>query len=84
MDVADCSNAARHLASQGKADPSRLCIDGGSAGGFTTLACLAFTDAFSAGASLYGVADLALLAAHTHKFEARAANGRPFTNKMHF
>jgi hypothetical protein len=29
-------------ASQGLADPQRLCIDGGSAGGYTTLACLAF------------------------------------------
>lgn len=42
VDVADCSNAAKHLAKQGKADEKRLCIDGGSAGGYTTLACLAF------------------------------------------
>ena len=42
VDVADCSNAAKHLAKQGKADPKKLCIDGGSAGGYTTLACLAF------------------------------------------
>lgn len=27
---------------QGLVDPQRLCIDGGSAGGYTTLACLAF------------------------------------------
>lgn len=40
-----------------------MCISGGSAGGYTTLACLAFRDVFSAGASLYGVADLGLLAA---------------------
>lgn len=42
VDVADCSNAAKHLAKAGKADEKRLCIDGGSAGGYTTLACLAF------------------------------------------
>ena len=29
------------------------------------------SDVFSAGASLYGVADTELLAAHTHKFESR-------------
>ena len=44
---------------------------GGSAGGFTTLAALAFTDGFAAGASHFGVADLELLARDTHKFESR-------------
>lgn len=39
----------------GKADEKRLCITGGSAGGYTTLAALAFRDTFKAGASLYGV-----------------------------
>ena len=32
----------RYLAGQGRADPKRLCISGGSAGGYTTLAALAF------------------------------------------
>ena len=70
-DVDDCVAAAQYLAVQGKADPDRLLITGGSAGGYTTLAALAFRDAFSGGASYYGVADVALLAAHTHKFESR-------------
>lgn len=39
----------------GKVDAERLCITGGSAGGYTTLAALAFRDTFKAGASLYGV-----------------------------
>lgn len=39
----------------GKVDGERLCIMGRSAGGYTTLACLAFKDVFKAGASLYGV-----------------------------
>lgn len=39
----------------GKADGERLCITGGSAGGYTTLAALAFKKTFKAGASLYGV-----------------------------
>lgn len=70
-DVNDCCAAARYLADQGLVDGSRLCIDGGSAGGYTTLAVLAFRDVFSAGASHYGVADAELLAQHTHKFESR-------------
>jgi dipeptidyl aminopeptidase/acylaminoacyl peptidase len=44
---------------------------GGSAGGFTTLACLTGTDTFAAGPSYYGVADLEALARETHKFESR-------------
>ena len=52
-------------------DPERLAIRGGSAGGFTTLAALAFHDTFAAGVSKYGVADLAVLAQETHKFESR-------------
>lgn len=42
----------------GKVDGDRLCITGGSAGGYTTLAALAFRDVFKAGASLYGVSSL--------------------------
>lgn len=38
-------------------DGQRLCIAGDSAGGYTTLAALAFKDMFKAGASLYGVSD---------------------------
>ncbi|KAF6265687.1 Alpha/Beta hydrolase protein [Scenedesmus sp. NREL 46B-D3] len=70
-DVDDCCAAARYLADEGLVDGSRLCIDGGSAGGYTTLAALAFRDVFNAGASHYGVADAELLAQHTHKFESR-------------
>jgi len=71
VDVDDAVAAAEYLASIGEADGRRLAISGGSAGGYTTLAALAFRDTFSAGASYYGVADVALLAADTHKFEAR-------------
>ncbi|HJR24971.1 MAG TPA: prolyl oligopeptidase family serine peptidase [Acidimicrobiales bacterium] len=74
-DVEDCVAVARHLADRGLVDPDRLLIRGGSAGGFTTLAALAFHDVFAAGASHYGVADLGLLAAETHKFEARYLDG---------
>ncbi|HKY16959.1 MAG TPA: prolyl oligopeptidase family serine peptidase, partial [Microthrixaceae bacterium] len=70
-DIEDVEAAARFLASSGRADPERLLIRGGSAGGFTVLAALTFTDTFAAGASLYGIADLAVLARDTHKFESR-------------
>ncbi|HZU71700.1 MAG TPA: prolyl oligopeptidase family serine peptidase [Acidimicrobiales bacterium] len=71
IDVDDCVNAAGYLAERGEVDGNRLAIRGGSAGGYTTLASLAFRDVFAVGASLYGVADLARLAEDTHKFEAR-------------
>jgi len=50
VDVDDCCNAALHLVSQGEADGDRLAIDGGSAGGYTTLAALTFKEVFNAGA----------------------------------
>ena len=71
VDVEDAAAAAQYLADQGMVDRNRLAIDGGSAGGYTTLACLAFTDVFTAGCSLYGVASLEALAGDTHKFESR-------------
>ncbi len=71
VDVDDCVNAARYLVERGLADGGRLAIDGGSAGGFTTLAVLTFRNVFHAGASHYGVSDLEALAKDTHKFESR-------------
>jgi dipeptidyl aminopeptidase/acylaminoacyl peptidase len=62
---------ARFLVQRGDVDGRRLIIRGGSAGGYTTLCALTFTDAFHCGASLYGIGDLETLAADTHKFEAR-------------
>jgi len=71
VDVEDCSAAAKYLVERGLVDGARLAIRGGSAGGFTTLAALTSSTLFRAGASLYGVADLVLLAKDTHKFESR-------------
>ena len=71
VDVDDCCNAALYLVKEGLADPNRLAIRGGSAGGYTTLACLAFREVFKAGASHFGVSDLEALAKETHKFESR-------------
>lgn len=71
VDVDDCVNGARFLAEQGLVDGNRLAITGGSAGGYTVLCALAFRDVFKAGASHYGVSDLAALEIDTHKFESR-------------
>jgi len=71
VDVEDAVACATWLAQQGLADPDRLIIRGGSAGGYTTLAAHAFHDIFAAGASYYGVSDLEALARDTHKFESR-------------
>ncbi|MFV1963453.1 MAG: alpha/beta hydrolase family protein, partial [Acidimicrobiia bacterium] len=70
-DLDDCVSAALYLVDQGLADVERLAIRGGSAGGYTTLCALTFSDVFSAGASYFGVGDLAALATETHKFESR-------------
>jgi dipeptidyl aminopeptidase/acylaminoacyl peptidase len=70
VDLWDCVNAARYLVEQGEADPERLLITGGSAGGYTTICALTFTDDFAAGTSYFGLADLEQFAGgETHKFE---------------
>ena len=75
-DVDDCVAAARYLVARGDADPARLVIRGGSAGGYTALAALAFQpDVFAAGISLFGIADLALIHQDGHKFESRYDEG---------
>ncbi|MEA3503521.1 MAG: prolyl oligopeptidase family serine peptidase [Actinomycetota bacterium] len=71
VDVDDAVAAAEYLASVGEVDGERLAISGGSAGGYTTLAALAFRDSFSAGASYFGVADIEMLVGDSHKFESR-------------
>ena len=75
VDVADVIAAATAMARAGRADPPRIVIHGASAGGFTVLAALASSDVFAAGASFYGVADLAVLAQEAHKFESRYMDG---------
>jgi dipeptidyl aminopeptidase/acylaminoacyl peptidase len=71
VDVEDAVGGAKAMVAAGKADPARLIIRGGSAGGYTTLAALTFFDTFKAGASYYGISDLEVLQQDTHKFEAR-------------
>jgi dipeptidyl aminopeptidase/acylaminoacyl peptidase len=72
VDVDDCCNGALYLVEKGLVDRNRLAIRGGSAGGYTTLACLTFrNDVFKAGASHYGISELEFFATDTHKFESR-------------
>jgi len=72
VDVDDMVAAARFLVERGSADPRRVVIRGGSAGGYTALAALTFRPGvFTAGASYYGICDIEVLARDTHKFESR-------------
>jgi len=75
VDIDDVCAGAKYLVDQGLADPKRLAIDGGSAGGYTTLGALAFKDVFTAGCSMYGIGELTALAEDTHKFESRYLDG---------
>ncbi|AOR31160.1 acyl-peptide hydrolase [Streptomyces fodineus] len=72
VDVEDCAAVARALAEEGTADPHRLAIRGGSAGGWTAAASLTSTDVYACGTILYPVLDLATWGpGETHDFESR-------------
>ena len=70
-DVSDVCDAALAVVELGLANANQLIIKGSSAGGYTVLAALTFENTFHAGASYYGISDLATLVSDTHKFEAR-------------
>ncbi len=75
VDVEDTVAAVQGLADAGLADPARLAIEGGSAGGWTVLAALTSSDVFACGASYYGVAELEMFVSETHDFESRYIDG---------
>ena len=71
VDVEDCRSGAEAMVARGLADPARLIVMGGSAGGYTALRSLQVHPGFyRAGVSLYGISNLFTLASGTHKFEA--------------
>ena len=70
-DVEDTTNLVHHLAENNLVDAERCIIRGSSAGGYTVLAALTFTETFKAGASYYGIGNLETLARDTHKFESQ-------------
>ncbi len=71
VDVDDCVNGARYLVKKGEVDGDRVAIEGGSAGGYTTMCALTFRSFFRAGASYFGISDLETFVKDTHKFESR-------------
>ena len=75
VDVEDTVAVMRGLVAEGVADPQRLAIEGGSAGGWTVLSALTGTDVFACGVSYFGVAELVQFAADTHDFESRYLDG---------
>jgi dipeptidyl aminopeptidase/acylaminoacyl peptidase len=76
VDVEDCAAVAGTLAEEGIADPARLAIRGGSAGGWTAAASLATTDLYACGTVSYPVLDLMAWATDgTHDFESRYLDG---------
>jgi len=70
VDVEDAVAVLRYAAEKKLVDPKRAAIMGASAGGFTTLAALAFSDVFSAGVNNFGISDLTTFICDTHKFES--------------
>lgn len=68
-DVEDLIAAAENLIEEQLADPTRLIIEGGSAGGYTALMALVKSDLFCGASVNYPVTDLGQLLKITHKFE---------------
>ena len=76
VDVLDCAYVANALAAEGTADPRRLAIRGGSAGGFTTAAALTSETSFCCGTAMFpGIDLLAFAGGETHDFESRYLDG---------
>ena len=73
VDVEDCAAVVRGLVAEGAADPARLAIRGGSAGGWTSAAALTSSDTYACGTVLYPILDLTGWAAdgETHDFESQ-------------
>ena len=70
VDVEDAVGGAQALVEQGLADPKKLVIMGGSAGGYTVLNSLVHKPGFfKVGIANYAVSNLFTLDMDTHKFE---------------
>lgn len=72
VDVEDAVGGAQALVDQKLADPGKLIIKGGSAGGYTVWnALIRYPGRFKAGLCSFGVSNLFTIAMDTHKFEER-------------
>ncbi|XLX38664.1 alpha/beta hydrolase family protein [Ectopseudomonas mendocina] len=69
LEVEDIRVTIDALAADGRIDPQRVFVRGGSAGGFSALRALVELPQLRGGASLYGVSDPLALRRLTHKFE---------------
>ncbi|MCP2237287.1 alpha/beta hydrolase family protein [Prauserella halophila] len=78
VDVADCAAVARTLVEEGTADPERIAIRGGSAGGFTSAASMTTTGTYRAATVKFPILDLAEWTGdggEVHDFEAQYVYG---------
>jgi dipeptidyl aminopeptidase/acylaminoacyl peptidase len=76
--VQDCATVARLLAEEGAADPERLAIQGGSAGGWTSAASMTTVRTYRCASISYPILDLAgwtNTGGETHDFESRYIEG---------
>ena len=72
IDAADVAAGAEFLVKQKMVAAGKICIRGGSAGGYVVLRVLTeYPDLFAAGACYYGIGNLVTLAQTTHKFELK-------------
>jgi dipeptidyl aminopeptidase/acylaminoacyl peptidase len=74
VDIEDVANGANWLTIEGFVDGDKLAIRGGSAGGYTVLAAMAFQNIFKAGTSYFGISDLEAITKETHKYESHFAD----------
>ncbi len=88
VDVEDCAAVARALAAEGSADPSRIAIRGGSAGGWTSAASLtspAAQGVYACAVVKYPILELSLWRGDdTHDFESqyvRSLVGEPLEER---
>jgi len=78
VDVGDCAAVAEALAAEGTADPERLAVRGGSAGGYTSAASMTSVTTYRAAAIKYPILDLAEwtgAGGETHDFESQYVFG---------
>jgi dipeptidyl aminopeptidase/acylaminoacyl peptidase len=78
VDVGDCAAVAEALAAQGIADPDRLAIRGGSAGGWTSAASMTSVRTYRCATVMYPILDLLRWTSEggeTHDFESRYIEG---------
>ncbi|HVK25464.1 MAG TPA: prolyl oligopeptidase family serine peptidase, partial [Actinokineospora sp.] len=78
IDVHDCATVAAALAAEGTADPARLAVRGGSAGGWTAAASMTTVDTYACAGIHFPILDLSGWTSgggETHDFESRYVEG---------